>query len=763
MHRVFTSLFINVLGFVSLILLCPLGSMAQEPETYSRISRADREAGAVFIRAGSDASFDRFATMSRTALDHRLNITLQDIVDANPGKIIYVCRLGDGTRRLSRNPSLHDRCASGDRRYWLVQGLTYLIPSALAQARGMGSEPLIESFRQEVSRLNDLVEGQERTIAHLRSASQEPATNPSETGVRVPTLHPVHARTPATSRAVQSYVWVYFLLGLMAGLGIAFFSFMFVRRRDQREWHRILDTQEETLMARHEEKNEERLSTIRERDKRIRELENALEQSALLLKERDEEIEHLSDKSGIRSLKKSAIGHAGADQQDEQFQTRAQEGVDAPSEYHALKSRLVMAEALNETLKIKLLSVEAEIERRRNIAERIPKLMNELEELKPSGLDRLYIRQRTLELMRSKARQEAKKKEADASAIDAYVIAVSYDHLFEEIRAEIEQFEHSEAGERAEEIREELNTIFMEVTGLYGYAATMEASLERDRREIDELHLKAKAELWAAEQMQERLREELQKQAAKSEPAPFDGEPTRKIKLPFKEAQEASQDVKLWEDAARDARIAELEGRFQGMQRQMLLLNDERNEQVKALEARIHTQDASRDEQAREFRAQIEELRMQLAEAQAHNAELQTQNEALIYSTWDEKKAISFPKPRATRRERAFANPKSDRPPSTEPPPAISRDVLVKFSDAIVRLMDDVGPHLERKEGCLLPLDRYAAIDFAHILAGAVIEDPLQSGMFIPLRVLPHYLADKCGGELPDRLRSQTMKPPPAH
>ncbi len=760
MNRVLNNLFINALGFVCLTLLWPSGASAQESVTFSRIIRADREAGAVFIRAGSDATFERFTAMSRRSLEHPYDITPQDIVDGNPGKIIFVCRLRGGGLRLSRNPATHDRCAPRNRSYWLVRGLTYLVPSAMSHVIPDVREE-IESLHREVRSLSERLNARENSIQERAGESQEIETQ------AVPAPVPVSNSTTSVheSASVSNGAW-YALIGLLLGMSVMFFFVIFVRSRDKKAWEETLYAQElyfSDLTRRLHNRACVYIRTLRRRyrkvishrDGLIQSLERELRETQNTQKKQEEEIELLSDKSDVHALKEPAVEHIGVDLHASDDDPRNRPGVDAPADDFIQKSLKTDQEILIGRLKADLLVVKAKLDRRLEATERIPRLMNEIDKLKPDGHDKLVSQLRMFVSHRNDALRRAgfSDDKIDPDRAGMLMIELSYDRLIAETQDEIDKFEESDEGKRSKALQEELNSLFEEVTGLYGYSSSMESSLERDRRAIDALHTEMRGELRAVELLQERLRKKL---ADTGRGFPIGNEePTRKMQILPRESADDSE-----KPARTEERLAELEGRVRGQTRRMRELQ----EQVSQLKTQLGEYEGASDERMSELQAEVKSLSGQLAESFKREAALLNENRTLHQSSWKEKKAGLFFDANPPKRTRRRKSSRTGLVATSRPPPPlqpVDRAGILRFSDALVKLMDKIGPSLD--EGCFLPMDRSSVIDLARLLGRATVENPFQTGDHVPLYILPNYLMLQCNGKLPERLRSQTIKPPGTH
>lgn len=747
MDRVFSTLYYCVLGTVFAAALMPLSAAAQDARTYSRLVRADREGGAVHVRAGSDASFERFAAIARRAIGSGSDITPEEIISTNPGRIIYVCRMDDGTRRFSRDPTTHDICSPESRSFWLVRGLVYRVPIAGEHGAAASEEA---QLRERVRVLEERLRERERSVVERPGAESEGFVTALD-GVAFSV--PVQ---PNQDREAEGPPLGYLLIGFMLGISLMCFWIIFVRRRIVRQWseHRaLLLSKYLSKLAKLERKLQDADASKELLREELSEAREALKRKDEELVRANEELSHALDTTGVRKRRDDGTGLFGTGDPSDDHASRTRSEEDAPTEELSAMSMDVEAHPLVVMLKEKLLSAEAELEERRGWTKRIPELMNRMEALKPNEYDLLCMRLRKLRHMRAEAERQSAANPEEGRLRDL-MIELSYSRLIDETEREIAAFDDSPEGRQYREIREELTEIFMKATGLYGAAATMEASLERDRREIDRLHAEVKGESIAVRILQERLREEIQKHSVVAVPfKPIEAEETKRIKLPTKveleteppPPSEAEADVKLWEGAAK---VAELEGRLKGVE-QRLRETEDRHEQ----------RERARDEQVEGLRAQMGELRMRLAEQEARNAELVAQNEALAGSSWTDKRIAAMPDPKSMRREKTklWAGT-GGKYPSTVPPPNISREEIRHLEDDLLKLMDRL--YASVGGGVYLPFERHTVVDLAHLLAGAYVENPLLAGDFIPLRILPQYLSIQCDGKLPDRLRSPTMPPP---
>lgn len=755
MDRVYSNLFINALGIVCLALLLPSWASAQESGRRSRIIRVDREADAVFIRAGADATFERFAGMSRRVLEHPSDVTPQDIREANPGKIIFVCRHDDGTRRLSRNPSTHERCDSDNRSFWLVRGLTYFVPSIETDNRIPDVREEAAALRREVQNLRERLRVQGDSENQRTTESHEVGTRHVEPTVSVSSQEQTTETEASENTPADQGPW-YLLMGLLLSMSIMLFYVIFIRHRDKSAWLRVLYSREMSFneMAQRMHKYSRAYigtlrrryrAVIQHRDLQLHLLKEELDETRNLLVEKERELSLLSDKYAQLALKKSAVEDIGVDQRASEEDTRNRQEVDAPADDSTHKSRKADQDALIAKLKAKLLMAETELEHRREAAERIPKLMNAIDRLKPDGFDRLTSQLRMLVSHRNAALRRAgfSDDKANPDRAETLMIQLSYDSLIAKTQEEIETFERSEAGARTRELQQELNELFEEVTGLYGYSASMEASLERDRRAIDRLHAETRGELRAVELLQATLRQKLAETEQKLRR--WNEENTQKIRVLPKEPSEIAESPDTaW-------RLAELEGRAFGQTTRM----SEMQEQIRQLMEQINAYEGAFDERMRELRAEVRDLSVQLSESLKREATLLNENRTLHQNSWQEKKVGIFSDPRPPAEERS---PSEAKQYVASHSPSPNREGMLRFSDALIRLMDQIDPHLE--EGYYLPMDRSGVIDLARLMGYATVENPFQAGDIVPLYILSNYLTLQGGGRLPDRLRSPTIKPP---
>ena len=704
-----------------LALFCPARSLAQMPTTYSRVTHVDRANGTVLVRAGSDATFAGFVRLSHQSLGDSSELTRQDILEANPGKIIYVCRLPNGTLARSRRASTHDLCASRYRQYWLVQGLTYVVqaPSLVTNVVGSAA-PVTPSLQSAVARLQHMVAIRDRIIERLHSRGSASQT----LGATNQDL------TEATETRAEG---VTLLVGLLAGLGLAFLFFAFDRWRAGRLQRQTLD-KHATLLKKKVREQVDELRLLRRQNRRlvnardkhiaqVRQLTQTLADTSETLRQRDTHIEQLNDRLNAPPLPEAVVESFGIDQGELPSITRTQEGADTSSDDAFKPSKKSDQELLIAQLQARILTLEAQLARRRQATERIPKLMNELESLKPPTLDRLYSQLRTLQRCRDTAlaRAEAMDDHVSMHRRELLTISLSYDSLIKSTEDEIEAFESSEEGRRSAELREELSELFMEVTGIYTTTASMEASLERDRNKADALYVNMLGERKAFQLLQKeflaRLPESTRTPSAESE---------------------------------RDTVIARLEGRLLGTERRLM-------EQMASLKTQVEEYEGAADEQNRELTSKLEDLRRQLSESHVRESELLNDNATLRRLDMNKRKRaeLFWEEPESHRRPTRDTE-QITRVPSVQRP--IGKSELIRFSDAIVKLVDRIDPSLQG--GRFLPMDRASVVDLARLLAYAKVENPFYSGEYIPLYLLSNHLILQNGGKMPDRLRSLTMRPP---
>lgn len=786
MDRVSFNLFFSVFCFVCVAWLLPGTALAQEAQTYNRFVHADREEGVVLIRAGADASFARFADTAQRILRSEQQIIPEDIIDANPGRIIFVCRSDDGAREISRNPALHDRCHPGARSWWLVRGLTYRVPIFRPPNQEERVEPQVE-----LQRLGERVIAQQGVIRDLRQELRERASEPEvasaerpETVDRLPAADRTERSTEETSSGPE---WRDFVSLLIAFTLIALVIVIARRRIAQDRARAYADLMKQKAAV--ERWWRGYVGTLRKRYRRVigdREQKLATSQSALrasdarcqILNEELEETRHLlREKSAALDTQESEIGQSGTDFVDQMNEPENEAATDGPTrESHdenvqpseesgnAFSELIDLSQPTDESrireLHAEVLTLREMLEHKESLTKRIPELMNEIDALKPSELDKLYEQLNLFWYMKREALRAARERTptGEPDRLELLEISLCYDRLIETTNAEIRTFEQSDEGKHCRELQEELNAKFMEATGLYGYTATMEATIERDRRKIDRLHLEALTQLRTTGMLIKHLREELQRLAKEGLPTDEierrpkrDDEPTLEMRPGKKEAATpTAEELRIHE---LELQVATLSGRALGQEKRLRELEERQKEHEIAADAR-----------ARTLQAQIHELRTELAESQAREAELQIKNESYEQLKRSVKQAADLPSPnRQVRRRRTQLWSAGQAESSEEASsPLLDKMKVLAFSDALVKFMDVFDRHVE--QGHLLPLDRACVIDLARLIGGSTVENPFLSGDFIPAYTLPYYLALQCDGKLPKRIRSQTNPPPgPVH
>ena len=260
----------------------------QTPTTFSRVVRHDRAAGEVYIRAGADARFSRFSSMTQDLLggDEALR---EDIVQANPGKIIFVCRGIDGTRELSRNPRLHDHCPPRSRRFWLVRGVTYRVPVA----RDSGAIHATDADSQQVSQLREQVRERDGRIRELERNLRNAHSQLSslEQSQQQPSVS-----HPTSSDFWQTAFWLLLVGAILLLLAILVVAFLLHQKRKDKAAFEKVDLEERML-----DECKDAVKRVREKFQRL------LEEREKSLSEQSEELEKLVDRISALTLENHSL------------------------------------------------------------------------------------------------------------------------------------------------------------------------------------------------------------------------------------------------------------------------------------------------------------------------------------------------------------------------------------------------------------------------------------------------------------------------